>query len=312
MNGLEVSKKFYYEFGKPMLESSFSNVIDRIAVGLVGEGSECFSFDDEFSRDHDFEAGFCIFITRQDAEKFGFELERAYAKLPKEFMGLKRKILLPVGGDRHGVISIEEFYAKFLGSENSPKCNLQWLSLPTHALASACNGEVFEDNLGKFSKIRNVLLKGYPEDVRKKKISAHTALMAQAGQYNYSRCCSRGETGAGQLAIFEFVRHAISVIYLLNNKYEPFYKWVYRGMRELNVLSDLEFSLVGLTELDNSSVRVKEKIEIIEDVSSLIIDEFKSQGITKATCLDLSRHALSIQDGIKDAELRNLHVMDGV
>ncbi len=312
MKGLEISKQFYLQHGKPMLEKDFSFCIDRIAVGLVGEGSECLGFDDEVSLDHDFEAGFCIFITSEDYEKFGFELERAYSKLPKEFMGLKRKVLAPVGGNRHGVLTIDGFYSKFLGNASANLSYNQWLYLPSESLLSACNGEVFVDNLGKFSKIRNELLTGYPEDVRLKKISAHTAMMAQAGQYNYARCAKRGETGAAQLAIFEFVKNAISVIYLLNNKYQPFYKWVYRGMRYLEKLSELEFSLVGLTELDNSKSKVIEKVEIIEDISRIIIDEFKMQGITKASCNDLEQHALSIMDSIKDNELRNMHVMAGI
>ncbi len=312
MKGLEISKQFYLQYGKPMLEREFPAVKDRIAVGLVGEGSECFGFDDEISRDHDFEAGFCLFITKEDEQKFGFDLERAYSKLPKEFMGIKRKILSPVGGNRHGVICIDDFYLKFLGSKNAPIDNKQWLYLPTQSLANACNGQVFIDNLGVFTTVRNILLKGYPEDVRRKKISSNTIMMAQSGQYNYTRCANRGETGAAQLAIFEFVKHAISVIYLLNNKYEPFYKWAYRGMRNLPLLSELEFSLVGLTELDNSKSKINEKAEIIEDIAKLIVDEFKRQGITNASCNDLEQHALSIQDNIRDSELRNMHVMEGV
>ncbi len=311
MKGLDISREFFNKYGKPMLETEFSTVLDRIAVGLVGEGSECFGFDDELSRDHDFDAGFCIWIPKEDEDKLGFKLERAYSCLPKEFMGLKRKVLSPVGGNRHGVITIEDFYSKFLGTDNFPQSLKQWLYIPTNSLACACNGQVFFDELGKFSRIREELLKGYPESVRRKKISAHTVMMAQAGQYNYKRCALRGETGSAQLAVFEFVKHAISVIYLLNNKYEPFYKWVYKGMRQLKILGDLELALVGLTELDNSNQRIKEKADVIEDISSLIVSEFKSQGITGASCDDLEQHALSILDNVKDNELRNMHIMEG-
>ena len=62
MKGLEISKKFYEEYGKPMLEEGFPELMGLIAVGLVGSGSECFGFDDEVSRDHEFEHGFCIFL----------------------------------------------------------------------------------------------------------------------------------------------------------------------------------------------------------------------------------------------------------
>ncbi len=311
MKGLELSEKYYNQFGKPMLENDFPEVFDRIAVGLVGEGSECFGFDDGVSTDHDFEAGFCLWITEEDEREFGFKLERAYAKLPNEYNGYKRSILAPVGANRHGVMVIDEFYSRFLG-DKSINCVSQWLNIPSHYLATACNGKVFKDDLGEFSKVRQLLLKGYPEDVRRKKLSANAIMMAQAGQYNYGRCISHGERGAAQLAVFEFVKSAISTVYLLNNKYQPFYKWAYKGMRNLEILSDLEFSLTGITELANDGVQAKDKAEIIEDISKLIISEYKKQGLTKATCNNLETHAYSIQDGIKNANVRNMHIMEGI
>ncbi len=312
MQGLDISREFYLQFGKPMLEEQFADVIDRIAVGLAGEGSECFGFDDEISRDHDFDAGFCIWITAEDEEKFGFRLERAYSKLPKEFMGLRRSLMSPVGGNRHGVITIEKFYTRFLGTPTAPKSVEQWLYIPTCSLANATNGEVFMDNLSVFSSIRNELKKGFPEDVRRKKLAAHVLFMAQAGQYNYSRCIGRGETGAAQLAIFEFVKHTISAIYLLNNQYEPFYKWVYKGLSKLEILGSISDALQGLTELDNSPKNAKTKQEIIEDVARLVIEELKNQSLTKVTSNDLEKHAYAVLDSINDNTLRNMHIMEGV
>ncbi len=51
---------------------------------------------------------------------------------------------------------------------------------------------------------------------------------------------------------------------------------------------------------------------MIEDIAGLLIAELKKQGLTEATCGDLEKHAYSIQDGIKDGELRNMHIMDGI
>ncbi len=312
MQGLEISKQFYLLHGRPMLEELFPDVIDRIAVGLAGEGSECLGFDDAISRDHDFDAGFCLWITSEDERKFGFRLERAYAKLPKEFMGLRRSILSPVGGNRHGVITIEEFYTRFLGTPTAPEGLAHWLSIPTPSLAAATGGEVFADPLGAFSEIRNRLLAGYPEDVRRKKLAAHTVLMAQSGQYNYPRCLSRGELGAAQLAVFEFVKHALSAIYLLNNRYEPFYKWVYKGLTQLPLLGHIGDSLQALTEMDNSPENAEIKQDVIESIASLLIQAFQKQELTQAICGDLEKHAYSILDGIRDGNLRNTHIMEGI
>ena len=312
MKGLELSEKYFNEYGAKMLDGEFSEYKDRIAAGLVGEGSECFGYDDEISTDHDFEPSFCLFITPEDERKFGFKLERAYAKLPKEFLGYKRQLLSPTGGNRHGVIIIDDFYKKFLGDKTAPNSVKRWLYTPSYMLKSACNGKVFRDPLGEFSKVREVLLKGYPEDIRRKKIAAHVIMMAQSGQYNYGRCISRGETGAAQLCVFEFVKNAISTVYLLTKEYEPYYKWAYRGMRDLPILSELEMTLSGITELGNSKNEASEKAEIIDDIAKMINDELRAQGLSKATCNNFETHAYSIMDSIKNPEIRSLHVMEGI
>ncbi len=312
MQGLEIARGYYEKFGRPMLEAEFFDVIDRIAVGLIGEGSECLGYDDELSRDHDFEPGFCLFITAEDDARFGFKLQRAYDRLPHEFCGLCRNRTVPVGGRRHGVIILEDFYTKYLGDVTAPNSVRRWLDIPSHALLTASNGEVFCDPLGELSRVRNILLGGYPEDIRRKKTAAHAVMMAQSGQYNYPRLLARGENGAAQLAAVEFVRHAISSIYLLNRRYEPFYKWVYRGLRELQYLSELEPSLIALTELDNSKGNAELKLGMIEDIAAILAAEYRRQGISSSENADLEAQAVMIQNTVKDVNIRNMHIMEGI
>ncbi len=312
MKGLELSRKFYEKYGREAIENNLPEAAGRIAVGLAGEGSECFGYDDEISTDHDFEAGFCIWLTDDDYKKFGFRLERIYAKLPREFEGYKRNLVAPVGGSRHGVMKISDFYMKFLGTFTAPVSLEQWLSLPSDSLACAANGEVFADGLGEFSKIRDIIKKGYPEDVRLKKIAANLIMAEQTGLYNYVRCMRRGEHGAAQLCVFGFVKHVISLIYLLNCEYEPFYKWAYRGMRKLEKLQYLEASLVSLTELGNGETEAKAKAESMEEISRILVSELKSQGLTSVKSNLLEDHAVSLQNKITDSNLRNMHILSGI
>ncbi len=311
MKGLEVAFNYYNEYGKPMIENEFRKHADKITVGLVGEGSECYGYDDLTSQDHDFDMGFCLFITQKDYEEFGFKLERAYANLPREYNRFKRKILSPVGGGRRGVIIVEEFYKKFLGTSTIPNDINWWFYVPEYSLSTATNGKIFDGTDGYFIKVRNALLKGYPKDVKLKKLAKSLILAGQSGQYNYSRCISHGERGSASLAICEFVKHFMSAIYLLNNTYQPFYKWAFKGLRDLPILSECETSLEGLLEYGNDKKESKLKCEIIEDLSLMLINQLKKQNLTDATCLNLETHAYSITDKIQNAEIRNMHIMEG-
>ena len=91
MKGLELSEKYFFEIGLHMLQKIFAQYIDRIAAGLVGEGSECYGVDDEISRDHDWGASFCLWLTPEDYTKIGCELQVAYTDLPKEFLGYEQR-----------------------------------------------------------------------------------------------------------------------------------------------------------------------------------------------------------------------------
>ena len=137
-------------------------------------------------------------------------------------------------------------------------------------------------------------------------------LMAQAGQYNYLRCLKHGETAAAQLAVFEFAKACTSVIFLLNRRYQPYYKWRFRALRALPKLSLLAELLEYLLTTDNADETAQEKYDVMEGMAADIIDELMAQGLTQANCGDLEKHAYSVNDGIADAQLRNLHVLAAV
>ena len=313
MKGLELSRAFYEQYGLPMLEEQFPQELPLLAVGLLGGGSECFGFDDEVSQDHDFEPGFCIFLPGEDVldRRTAFRLERAYAKLPKEFGGFRRPMLLPVGGARRGVMRLSEFFTAKTGAPDGVLTLGQWLTAPEQGLAECVNGEVWLDNFGELTAIRDRLAY-FPEDVRRKRLAGQLLLMAQAGQYNYVRILRHGEPAAAQLAVCEFVKSAMAVIFLLNRRYQPYYKWSFRALRELPVLSGQAGTLARLLTTDNAPEQAREKQDAIEGVAAAVIDELMAQELTQADCGDLEKHAYSVNDRVADAALRNEHILAAV
>ena len=307
MKGLELAEKYYEEYGRDMIAAIAPEAEKRIAVGLVGEGSQCFGFDDEISQDHDFAPGFCLWLEEEDFARYGQALADGYDKLPADYLGFHRSNLQI--RDRMGVKTIHHFYQQFTGCGEAPQTNMDWLLIPENYLATATNGRVFRDDSGHFSSIRKKLLDFYPEDVLRKKITARAAILSQAGQYNLLRVIRRHDKTAAMLASARFCEAALSMIYLLNRSYMPFYKWAYRGLERLTLLQDTGKQLEDLVRVnallsrDQFESAYEKAFAITETVCQAIASELNRQGLSSIHSAFLQDHLSSIMEGIQDPQL---------
>lgn len=276
MKGLELSQKYYEAYGRTMMDEQFPDTAEQMAAGLVGYGSECLGFDDEISRDHDFGPSFCIWLPREIYVRCGEAVRAAYDALPKTFLGFSERVEQEQGRGRVGVLCLEDFYREMIGRETLPGTDAEWLVIPEEALATATGGSVFEDRLGRFSAFREGLLQYYPESVWRRKLADSLAKAAQAGQYNYARAMQRGERVAAELALGEFVRESMHLVYLLNRVYAPFYKWMHRGLRTLPTGGEIGDMLALLYQTDSES----DRILIIEAVCNVLVQILQEKGLS--------------------------------
>lgn len=302
MKGLILSEQYYHEYGKQMIDSEFPQYKGRIAVGLVGDGSECYGFDDEISRDHDWGPGFCLWLEEKDYAEIAQGLRSAYDRLPREFQGFKR-VTSKQGTERVGVFEISEFYRKFIGLPHAPKSIDRWLSLPEENMSACTNGKVFFDPLGKFTRIREELLGFYPEDVRLMKIAIGCIFCGQAGQYNFMRSVRHKEYFSAQYAETKFCADVMSLVFLLNRRWSPYYKWRHRAVRFLPLLGEfLHEKVGGIVAASN----YEEKNAIIEEISAAVIRELQGQGLSYSRSDFLPDHAPVIQSNTKDKRLTKI------
>ncbi len=305
-SGMALCEAFYKEYGEPMIREKFPEYQGSIAAGLVGEGSECLGFDDEVSRDHDFGPGFCLWLTDPVYDEIGEALQKEYDKLPTTYMGVTRYVS-GKAPKRVGVFRIGEFYERLIGMKDVPATQNQWLYLEDYQLLSATNGKVFRDDLGEFTRIRRGLAAHYPEEVRVKKIAREAALMAQSGQYNYGRMLGRGDKVAAQVALAEFEKHTMQMVYLLNRRYAPFYKWMHRGLENLPILPVIGDILNAIADMMVDDERIPQIIEIIV---AHIIDEMKKQSLTAGEDNYLDHHTDNILRSIEQKDHEEKTVKD--
>ena len=289
--GMELAREFYEQAGRPMLQQKYPEYACRIAAGLVGEGSECLGFDDAFSVDHDFGPGFCLWLTREDYQAIGSRLQADYQALAARWPGALARNVTPEGTNRVGVMEIDEFFRRFTGHTHAPKADswqdiMTWNAIPAERLASAVNGQVFEDPLGEFTRRRAEFAR-YPEPVRLCRLGQALGRMAQAGQYNYPRAKKRQDADMMYACLAEFVSAAQETAYLLDETYMPFYKWRARGMARLEHAGRLIPLLHRLMERPAADGQAEETIEA---VCACIAAELKRQGLANVEDTFLEYH----------------------
>lgn len=307
MKGLEIAEAFYNTFGKKMIHDNFLELENKITIGLVGSGSECLGFDDDISKDHDYEPRFIMFVPDDFDDQTIFKLERAYNALPSEFMGLQRKYDHLMLGEN--VIKISDFYLQKIGNTTGNLSNYEWLSIPSFYLLEATNGKIFNQANNDFMKIRETLSK-YPKDIKYKKLAGNLLLMYQSGIYNYERATKRNDFGGVSLSLYEFTKHTLAVLYLLNDIYMPYYKWWFRGLEKLSPLTDLLNKLKELLVSDTTTIF--KKTELIDSIIVAILKEIKRHNVISIDTTDLNSLAYQINNMVKDNTLRNLNILAGV
>lgn len=318
-SGMELARRLWEQAGKPMLQSRYPDYAERIAVGLVGHGSECFGFDDALSRDHDFAPRFCLWLTDEDYAAIGTALQEDYERIAHAWRSEHSSADLPDSPTtpraqgtmrRDGVFRIGDFFETLTGYREAPPQDAphEWLALDESTLATATNGRIFADALGIFSKTRQ----GFtfmPEDVRLSLISRRLGMLSQAGQYNLPRMLQRGDGAAAMTSIHEFAQAAISLVFLVNNPvsvgYAPYYKWRFAALRRLSrrmatrlpgVCAQLEeilhlasaacFGVPGTTAEHKASTTATPPADrinaIIERICADIVGELQREGLTRS------------------------------
>lgn len=335
---LACSRWFYEKYGAPMIHEMFPEYEHRIAVGMVGEGSDCFGFDDEISKDHDYGIGFCMWLLPEDDRQIGEALQKEYDRLLEEYRqrlinsrGYEADIIELFLKKRRGVFKIHAFYEELLGTgaiwnvqedgskqpEDGGGCNGNkksqkvegrwqrqplrddvWQLLPEERLATAVNGEVFRDDLGMFTAIREQIRAYYSDEIRGKRMAEKLHEFSQYAQSNYSRMMARKDYVTADICVADGMKAAMELCYLLDRVYAPYYKWMRKGMETLGRRSAAPHKIIKL--LDRISglglqaeawknvaydpVKVNHEDQIMaafDQIAEELLDEMERQGLAQ-------------------------------
>ena len=311
-NVMEKNRRFYDQYVAALIRTRFPEYEDRIAVGIAGEGSDCFGYDDELSRDHDFGTGVCLWVTDADMDRFGYSLSVAYNELVDS---AERSFYTDRLRERRGVMTIREFYSNILNIECDPESGAlteaQWYRLDHSCLKTATNGAVFRDDPGVFTAFRRYLQNYYPDRVWRTRLAEQLHEYAAALQVNYARCMTRGDTVAAELCRARGVSAAMELYFLLAREYPPYYKWTFRALCALD--GEGSFS-AKLRELAEERIRpeawedtkyhpnrqnYKDRIvSLSEEIASEIALLLAAKGLSRPRGRYLEAHVNTLLEGI--------------
>lgn len=288
ISGLELDKDYYETVGKPMLIEKYGDSFDNMTIGMLGEGSDCFGFDDELSRDHDWGPGFYIWLEAKDYQTIGQELTEDYNNLPKEFRGFTRRNT-EHGSRREGVVLVDDFIEYYLGR----KAFDEWqttgkisddtmLSIMPSKLAAFCNGMIYhgkEDS--KLCRIREYIKGYYSRSATTKLLCQTLAEFGQNAQYNYPRMKQRGDSIVAMQLLHTGLRKAVTAAYILNRMYVPHDKWIMKGTEQFSVLKEVPDMVSAITiEASKELLNLGDGTTLskIEQLAATLLGEAVNQG----------------------------------
>jgi hypothetical protein len=235
LKGLELSRRFYFEAVRPILERQFPD-FDH-AAALIGYGSDVLGFDDEMSQDHEWGPRVLLFSHEVDSATEIYDL--LARELPTSFRGFSTHFgptdepgtthltAVDVGPIAHRVqvFSLDGYLREHIGVDPREGFTIQnWLTTPSQHLLELTAGEVFVDPIGELTRVRQ-LLAWYPHDVWFYAMAGH---WDRVGQYEHfvGRAGARGDELGSRWLAASLARDLMRLGFLQLRRYPPYAKWI--------------------------------------------------------------------------------------
>jgi hypothetical protein len=237
--GLQLSRQFYWQAVRPLLEETAPGLPH--AAALIDSGSEVLGFDTEMSSDHHWGPRVLLFLADEDYPAQAARLSAALGEgLPFTFLGYPTNFSPPDPLDsgtrllqastrrpiahRVEIFTPGGFFRHYLGLEvRQPLQVGDWLTLEEQRLRTVAAGEVFHDGLGQLEPLRQGLA-WYPQDLWLYLLSAEWAKIGQEEPF-VGRCGGVGDEVGSRLVAARLVHSLMRLGFLMEKQYPPYSKW---------------------------------------------------------------------------------------
>lgn len=271
--GRELSRRFYEEQVRPVLDRDFPRL--PYSAALLGRGSEVLGFDDEMSRDHNWEPRVLLFVTDADHVRYAESLERSLREaVPARFAGHSTQFT---------VSTLRTFVQSHLELDLDGEIEARdWLTMPEQLLRMVTAGAVYHDEVG-LEAVRDRLAY-YPRDVWLYlmigawwRVHPEANLVGRAGFVG-------DELGSAVMAA-QLVHDLMHLSFLMEKQYAPYSKWYGTAFSRLECASTLAPLLQEVLRSATWSVRQEALGAAYRELAAL----HNSRAITAPVQLDVER-----------------------
>jgi len=268
VKGLDLARRFYEQVARPAMEEHAPEILKESACGLVGQGSECFGFDDIYSRDHHWGPRVMVLLPDDYFAELDPEVWQKVTKdFPSHFEGFEvvGGLLGGAGLEPEGIGS---FLTRAIGRKELPNTFSDWLDIPEEDFAHVVNGEVWHDGKGEFTKIRDYINGYYPDEVWRRRIAHWCRYASGMALYAMKRAKLRQNTVFYFTAFGRTLKMTMEIACMLNRTYFPYDKWLYDTFARLENLAPEMIPLIEeATAYDTSWER---RTEICEELHNIL------------------------------------------
>jgi hypothetical protein len=268
---IDASRDFFHAILLPILQREFPAETAQTAFGVFGYGSEVMGMDDEYSSDHHW--GIRVNAVMPDAlfaARGQAMVQGVIPHLPESYKGYALHAGFS-GGTGLSITGLESYLKTTVGIDHAPATDAEWLSAPEEDIIHIINGEVWLDDLGRFSHIRTVFQGYYPEPVRLRRIAHWCRYFSGMGSYALKRAILRDNEYYATIVFSRAVRWAVQLAFMLEQHYYPYDKWTYAFFRRLPRLH------APMSPLVDEAVRLatpwERKLELLNRMAD-VLDHF--------------------------------------
>jgi len=274
---IDVSREFFHEIIKPILEREFPAETKQTAFGVFGYGSEVLKLDDEYSSDHHWGLRINALIPDYLVSIRRANMLQAVAdNIPETYQGHSlREGYSGVAGLE--IDSLEGFLKRTVGNISPPETYQEWLDVPEEDITHVINGEIWYDPSGCFSNIRRNFQNYYPEPVRLRRIAHWCRYYSGMGTYALRRALLRDNEYFASVAFGKAIRWGVQLAFMLDKQYYTYDKWIMAFFEKLPRLAEPLLPIVE--EAVSLSTPWNRKYELLNQLSDVLDQTMVDDGI---------------------------------